>query len=175
MHFMIKLAGVIFLVSGFTGVAFCICEEQKNRLKLLKEMKYMYQVLQNEIRYTRLPLPEIFRMTGEKLKEPYGSMLQKISSSMTWEQGDSFQDIWGREILEHLKRVPLNKEQKSLLLQFPESTGSLESEGQARVLERFVEELSRWITQIEEEQKNKNKVIMSLGIAGGIFLSILLL
>ena len=42
-------------------------------------------------------------------------------------------------------------------------------------LQRQITELDRWIDRLEEEEKSKNKVIMSLGIATGMFLVILLI
>lgn len=172
---MLKMAGVLLLIGGFWGAAYCVCEEEKNKLRLLKEMKYMYQLLQNEIRYSKLPLPEIFLITGERLKPPYRNILLCTGKSMNWEGGLSFQSIWENEVKEKLKGISLFRGQRELLLRLPESIGLSECEGQARALERYIEELNQWIAQTEKEQKNKNKVIMSLGIAGGIFLSILLL
>lgn len=172
---MLKAAGVLLLIGGFWGAAFCICEEEKHKLLLLKEMKYMYQLLQSEIRYSRLPLPELFLITGERIKPPFRNILLGIAKSMNWEEGLSFQSIWENEVKEKLKGVSLFRGQRELLLRLPESIGLPEYEGQARALERYVEEMDQWITQTEKEQRNKNKVIMSLGIAGGIFLSILLL
>lgn len=172
---MVKLIGVFLLIGGTSGFAFCLCREQKSRLRLLKDMKYMYQLLQNEIRYTGLPLPEIFKSIAEKLKDPLGSALIRVSESMAWERGESFSRVWEEEMEKGLLGMPLTDRQKSLLLRFPESTGLSQAEGQAKVMQRQIEELDRWIAQLEQEEKSKNKVIMSLGIAAGIFLSILLL
>lgn len=172
---MVKLFGIFFLVGGTSGFAYCLCREQKNRLLLLKEMKYMYQLLQNEIRYTALPLPEIFKSIAGKLKEPFGSALLRVSENMAWEKGESFQRVWEEEMQKSFFHLPLTGRQKALLLRFPESTGLFQAEGQAKAMQRQLEELDRWIARLEEEEKSKNKVIMSLGIAAGVFLSILLL
>lgn len=172
---MFKAVGVLLLLMGTTGFAYSICKEQKNRLQLLKELKYIYQMIQNEILYTGLPLPEIFRSISEKTGSPFKEALMRISQRMDRESGESFAQVWEREMKEVLAEIPFSSAQKKLLYQFPESCGHSDQTGQARVLERYLREIDRWIIQMENEEKSKNKVIMSLGIATGIFLSILLL
>lgn len=172
---MIKLAGAVLLLCGTAGFSFSICKEQRERLKLLKDVKYMYQLLQNEICYTGLPLPEIFRSISEKLETPFKEALLEVARSMTLEQGKSFREVWENRIGGSLKGLPLTQAQKELLLKFPECTGISEREGQAKMLERYVRETDRYILQLETEEKSRNKVIMSLGIAAGIFIIIILL
>lgn len=172
---MIKLAGAVLLLFGAAGFSLSICREQRERLRLLKDLKYIYQLLQNEICYTGLPLPEIFRGISEKLKSPFKEALLEVSQSMTLEQGKNFQEVWESEINICLKGLPLTQAQKQILIKFPECTGINEREGQAKVLERYVSETDRYILQLEAEEKSRNKVIMSLGIAAGIFTIIILL
>ena len=47
--------------------------------------------------------------------------------------------------------------------------------GQARAIDRYIRDMDREIQQCEEELKSKNRIIMSLGIAAGLFLVIVLL
>ncbi len=71
--------------------------------------------------------------------------------------------------------LPLKSEVRELAMKFPECAGFHAREGQAKEIDRFIREMDRWILQMEEEEKSKNKVIMSLGIAAGIFLIVILL
>ena len=73
------------------------------------------------------------------------------------------------------EQLSLSKEQQELLWEFPKSLGLWEKEGQAKALSYYIEETEKWIIQSEKEEKDKNKVIMSLGAAAGIMLSVLLL
>lgn len=172
---MVRGLGAALLLFGAAGFSFSLCREQKKKIELLQEMKYLYQLLQEEISYTMLPFPEIFRSISGKLKEPFGSAVSAIGEKLTREAENSLEEIWQKEIGKSLSGVPLAGTQKELLLRLPESLGLRESQGQAKALERYVEELDGWIKNAKEEEKNKNKVIMSLGIAGGVFLIILLM
>lgn len=172
---MLRGVGAVLLLFGAAGFSCSLCREQRKKIELLQEMKYLYQLLQEEISYTMLPFPEIFRGISKKLKEPFGSALLVIGEKLTRETKNSLEEIWQKEMKKSLSKIPLSNAQKELLLRLPESLGLRESRGQAKALERYVEELDGWILKAREEEKNKNKVIMSLGIAGGIFLVILLI
>lgn len=172
---MLKVSGAVLLMLGAAGFAFSICREWKRRLLLLKSMKEMYRLLQNEICYTALPLPEIFRIVGERIDEPFGEALFSVSNRMTLKRGEDLKKVWESEMGNCLDKIPLKDQEKELLLKFPECVGMNESKGQANALNRYIEEIDRLILQMEEEEKSKNKVIMSLGIAAGLFMVIILL
>lgn len=172
---MSKILGAVCLLLGAAGFAWSICTEQKRKLLFLKNMKEMYLLLQSEIGYTALPLPEVFRIVGEKMQPPFGEKLLTVSSHMTLERGEDFSDIWNHVMSQCLREISLTDSQEELLLKFPQCLGMNEKLGQANALERYIEELNRSILQMEEGKKNKNKVIMSLGIAAGLFMVIILL
>lgn len=172
---MLKVSGALLLLLGAAGFSFSICAEQKKKLILLKSIKEMYRLLQSEICYTALPLPEIFKAVGEKMETPLREALFSVSQSMALENGEDFLQVWEQKMKECLNGTSLAKQQKALLLKLPECMGMNNSTGQAEVLEKYIGELDRLIVQMEEEEKNKNKVIMSLGIAAGLFVVIILL
>ena len=172
---MLKGAGAVLLMLGSCGFALSICRERNRRLQLLKEMREMFRLLQNEICYTALPLPEILKLVGEKVNAPFGKALLLTAEHMRLENGEEFQTVWEEEMKEMLKETSLTAQQKQLLINFPECMGMNESTGQANALNRYIEELELMIAVQREEEKSKNKVIMSLGIAAGLFMVIILL
>ena len=172
---MFKLMGVCMLIAGGTGFAFCICKDLNRRLVLLREVKYMYELLQSEIRYTSLPLPLIFHNISDKIMAPFDSLLQQVGEGMEPEKGGVFCQVWRTEAEKSLAEVPFTNKQKEFILRFPETMGLSDSEGQAKALQRSMDELDRWIAVQEKEGRERNKIIMSIGIAGGVLLAILLL
>lgn len=172
---MLKGAGAVLLMLGACGFAASICRERNRRLQLTKEMREMFRLLQNEICYTALPLPEILKLVGEKVNPPFDEALFLTGEHMTLENGEEFRTIWEEEMEKTVKETPLTVQQKRLLISFPECIGMNESQGQADAINRFIEELDLMIKKQREEEKNNNKVIMSLGIAAGLFMVIILL
>lgn len=172
---MLKLTGVFLLIGGAVGFSYSLCNDRRAQLQLLKEIRYMYQLMQSEMQYTRVPLPQIFKNLSSTISAPLGNILWRIAEGMTLAQEQSFEEIWQKEMAAGLKNNTLTKEQKKALFRFPECVTLSDCDGQAKALQRQVDEFGRWILQLEEEEKSKNKVIMSLGLAVGIFLVILLL
>ena len=172
---MLKLLGVCLLIGGCVGFAGCLCREGKSTLFLLKEIKYMYRLIQAEILATALPLPEIFCQISVSLSEPLQKVLYQVGSSMTLEERESFAHVWKKKIFESIKGYKLKKKYTESLLRFPDLLNPQACSGQTEALQRQIEELEIWIAELEEEEKNRNKVIMSLGVATGVFLVILLL
>lgn len=172
---MIRLAGVLLLIGGAFGLSYSICKEQRKALFLLKELRYLYQLMQSEILYTGIPLPEIFIALSENLAEPVGSALREVGERMTLSEEEDFAVIWKKTMKAALDQSVLTNRQKESVLRLPEQMTFSAGSGQEVVLQRQIEELDKWILQTEEEEKNKNKVIMSLGIAAGIFLVIVLI
>ncbi len=172
---MVKLFGVILLIAGSTGFSYCMCQDRKKKLFLLKEMRRLFFLMQDEIRYSGLPITEIIKGVADKIEEPFCKALHKVGENLTWEDGRNLRDIWEQEMRSMLVGLPLAAQQIELFIKFPDLLGMAEREGQADVLKGYLKEFDNWIVQFEQEEKSKNKVIMSMGMATGILLSVLLL
>ena len=67
------------------------------------------------------------------------------------------------------------KKEQEWLLAFPLKQGFLIGQAQAESLGEIRRELEAGIQSLQQEQKSRSKVIMSVGVAGGVLLSILFL
>lgn len=172
---MFKFFGFLLLVMGTGGFSYCICRELKQRLIQLKELKYMYELIQNEIRYTSLPIPLVFENVSDKVKAPFRDVLTNISRRLRAECGGMLSEVWEQEVKKHIKEIAFTRGQKESLLRFHESVGMMDGKGQAMALQIKIEEVEKWIKEQEKECGEKYRVIMSFGIAAGIMLGILLI
>lgn len=172
---MIKLLGVFFLLVGSIGVSASLCRERKRQQLQLREMKHMFLLMQEDIRYSGLPIPLIIQKTAKKVKPPFSEALISIADLLLQNDGEQLHPVWEKEMQDVSGQLQLSAEQQELLMEFPQSLGLWEKEGQAKALSYYIEETEKWIVQSEKEEKDKNKVIMSLGAAAGILLSVLLL
>lgn len=170
-----KILEVFGLLTGSIGFTAEICMGRKNQILLLKEIREMFCLIQGEIDYTALPLPEIFRNLSEKIKEPLSGALREAAGRLTMEQGETIRELWQKEMEKALASYHLSGNQKQILFSFPDGFAENEYRGQARAIDRYIRDMDREIQQCEEELKSKNRIIMSLGIAAGLFLVIVLL
>lgn len=172
---MFRIIGMVLLVIGTTGVAWTYCREQKERLEILKGIKQIYEFLQNEIMYAKASLPEICQRLSSRAVLPFSQAFEEIYEEINKNNGCSFEEIWEKKMLECMKGLPLKKKEREIMIAFPSSLGFRDGKGQAEGMERYIRDVSHYINELEEELESKNKVVMCMGVMGGIMTVILLL
>lgn len=140
-------------------------------LRLLKQAVYM---LRGEIKYSKAPLPEAFGVLAKRISPPFSLFFQNLEEELNKREGRSLQELWRVEIEKSLKQSMLRKEEKKKLEQLGEGLGYLDLEMQLSTMDLYLEQLEEDIKRAQEELHTKQKLYQSLGVAGGIFLVILL-
>ena len=171
---MTGILGSVLILAGFFGEAFRICRDYRKRIFLLKKMQCLYEQMKYEISYGKGPIPILLERLSKRSDMIFQVQFQKIADEMCV-SGKPFEKIWKSHLQDELEGTPLRKQEQELLLCFPEKQGFLEEGAQAKALDELIRELQNRIMELEKEQKSKNKMVMSMGIAGGMLLSILLL
>ena len=167
-----QLFGCLLVIAGCVGFAYLMCLELSDRIRFLKEICRIYEELQYYIAYQRTPVSEAMKAMARKQEPLLGEALCEVAEGM--EKGKELQKLWQQSIGEALLITPLKEEERRLLLDFPGRLGYLEGQAQAEAFAEPLREAQRRIAQLYEVQKNRNKVVMSLGLAGGILLSLVL-
>lgn len=171
---MFRIAGCILAVIGCAGFAGNICMDAAKRLALLKKVRGIYENMKYYIAYQKATIPETLRILAEKGSEPFAEAFGEIDIRVC-EMGENLPAAWKQCMEKVLDTLPLTRKEKKLIMDFPSSLGFMEENAQAGALDELLREIDLHIEEMEKEQKNKNKMIMSLGVAAGIFISILLL
>lgn len=171
---MLQLTGCFMIIAGCVGIAAVVCRDYNSRLFLLKQIREIYENLKYYITYQKMTIPEAVLRLSEKERGPFSVVLHEIYEENR-EGNGNFPDIWNRHMGKMLSGSALHDAEKKLLLDFPSCLGYMEEGAQAGALDEFQREVVRCIEELSGEQKSKNKMVMSLGLAGGVLLSILLL
>lgn len=170
-----KLLGAILILASATGIGISLSVDVKRygmELRLLKQMVYM---LRGEIKYTKTPLLEAFSSIAVRMPEPFSSFLREVAAEMEMMDGRSFGEIWREQIGRKLSDTRLKREDKEQLGALGESLGYLDLEMQLSTIGLYLEQLEIRIQDAQESVGAKQKLYKSLGVAGGIFLIILLI
>ncbi|MDE5909071.1 MAG: stage III sporulation protein AB [Lachnospiraceae bacterium] len=171
---MLRVAGCILAVIGCAGFAGNICIEAAKRLLLLKKIKSIYETMKYYISYQKATIPETLRKLAEKENEPFAAAFAQIDERVCV-KGENLPSAWKNCMGKVLEELPLTKAERRLIMDFPNSLGFMEENAQAGALDELLREINLHIEEIEKEHKSKNKMIMSLGVAAGVLISILLL
>lgn len=171
---MLQLIGCLMVISGCTGIALVICRDYNSRLHTLSQVRDIYEDMKYYISYQRMTVPEALLKLSEKESAPFAEVFYEIYEAV--QEGNSgFPEIWQVQMEKALVYTPLNAAEKKLLLDFPSCLGYMEENAQASALDELQRQVEHHMEELSGEQKNKNKMVMSLGIAGGVLISILLL
>lgn len=171
---MLQLMGCLMIIAGCTGIAAVVCRDYNNRLHSLSLIKDIYEDMKYYISYQKLTVPEALLRLSEKENNPFAEAFYEIHEAVRGGNGN-LPEIWHEHMEKALAYTTLSKDEKNYLLDFPSCLGYMEENAQTGALDELQRQVMHRMEELSEEQKNKNKMVMSLGIAGGVLLSILLL
>lgn len=172
---MFKLGGILCILAGCIGWGGSRINEEKCRIRHLRELIRIIKRIQNEISYGKHTLPEICLILAECSDVSYQPYFQRIYEQVGRENGASLTQVWEQQIGQCLREAPLSEEEKEILKDIPRSMGLLEEKQQAESIGQSMDLLVRTCTKAEENYENKSKMIFSVSLLTGIFLTILVL
>ena len=163
---MIKGIGALLILASAAGIGVSFGNDLKGRCMELRMLKQMIYMLRGEIKYTKTPLPEAFASIAVRMREPFGSFLEELAEQMGNPGKGSFGELWQDRIKARLSGTHLGG--------LGEVLGYLDLEMQLSSIDLYLEQLELGIREAQEAARTKQKLYQSLGVAGGIFLVILL-
>ena len=172
---MLKLLGSMLVLICSAGLGAAGSMDLKNHcmeLRLLKQAVYM---LRGEIKYSKAPLPEAFGSLARRLAPPFSDFFANLEQELAKQEGLALKSIWEAELRRSLGKSSLRRDEKQKLLQLGAGLGYLDLEMQMATMELYLEQLEEDIARAQEELHTKQKLYQSLGVAGGVFLVILLI
>ena len=172
---MLKFAGACLIMVSAAGIGVSFSADLRRRCQELRILKQLVYMLRGEIKYTKTPLPEAFYHISVRLPEPFGSFLSRVVEELAKAEGRTFGELWREQIRETLHSSRLNRMDKEQLATLGEVLGYLDVEMQLAAIDLYIEQLEEGIREAENSMGTKQKLYQSLGVAGGIFLVILLI
>lgn len=172
---MLKLAGISLLMIGCMGLGISKVSEEKRRIRELREIQRMMLRLRNEIVYGKRTLPEICAIFGECMEEPYKRAFAEIFRRLEENDGSILYKIWKDNMKKCVDSMPLKEDEKAVLINIPAYLGILDESAQAADIGESADMVQERIRRAEAEYENKSRVIMSISLMAGLFLTILLL
>lgn len=172
---MLKVVGILCILTGCIGFGYGRIREEKNRIWHLQELIAIIRRIQNEIAYGKRTLPEICLLLSECCHEPYQECFRTIYEHYSRQEGEGFTQIWERQMEQCLRTVRLQEEEKEILRSLPKNSGIQGEVFEAECIGRSVDFLQRKCRKAEDAYENRARVIFSLSVLAGTFMTILLL
>lgn len=170
----IRLMGAALVVAACSGMGTFFAGQWCERLRNMEYLRKMVFLLKGEIVYAHSPLTEGFERTGEKGGGEMGRLFTRVAERMNRQQGEPFYTIWQEEIDRIPKSCCLQNEDRQSLKGLGEHLGYLDLEMQERTILLYLEQMDQTIGYLREHKQERRRLYTSLGIMGGIFLTILM-
>ncbi|HIV90794.1 MAG TPA: stage III sporulation protein AB [Candidatus Eisenbergiella stercoravium] len=171
---MLRFVGACLLIAGSSGFGWCIWRDLERRAEQLKLLERAFVMLESEVGYSRLTLPDGLLRVGSRLEGTLGNCLRRIGTQVRAEPGITLKEAWEELMPEYLKQTVLGGREKALVMTFPEYTGFVDGRMQLAALEQFAGEMSQAKEAAQHAAENGKKTILSISAAAGLLLAILL-
>lgn len=162
---------LIFLLVTLLGNI--IAKKYKNRVKQLKEIKVILNMIETKIKFTQQPLTEIFKeiVSTEKKNRSVNIIFKEASQNI---ENKSFEQAWSEAIAKTKEKLDLSEEDINIIEGMGKTLGTTDIEGQVKEIEIVKEFIDSQIQKAEEERKKNEKMYKMLGGIAGIGIVIIL-
>jgi len=171
----LKIIGSILTIASCTTLGLYFSSEMQTRLKQLKDLRKYITILRGDIRYGATPLPEAIEGIANRKPGVFYLFFQNVSERVKNGMGGMFHNIWSDCVDEFLKATCLTKEDKEGLVRFGESLGYLDREMQINTIDLYLEQLEEVIHEQTIIVKERSRLYNTLGLMGGIFITIVMI
>lgn len=170
----LKIMGSILVTVSCTALGAWKAGQWKEHRKILEQLKKMILLLKGEILYAHEPLSEAFSHVGQRAEGPPALLFQNVAKRISLQEGELFFQIWKEEIDKQGKEFLLTEKERQELKSFGEHLGYLDLGMQERTISLYLEQLDLAIAFYREHEREQSKLYTSLGVMGGLFLSIIM-
>lgn len=156
---MLKLAGACLILCSAAGIGASYSGDLKRRVRELRVIKQMMYMLQGEIRYAHLPLPEAFTHVSVRLPAPFGLFLSGIADELKKADGRTLSEIWKAEEQKYIKKLHLTRTDLEQLETLGEVLGYLDTEMQLAAIRLYLEQLEQSLAEAQEQMGSRQPAV----------------
>lgn len=162
-------------MAGAIGTGICLCMERRTRSRQLKELGRAFSLTAGEVSYSKIAISRVLIEVGRRLQGELGVAFGRAGMRLEDGMGIEIGEIWKEELGEYLRCSKLRKEERALVLSFPEQVWFLDPNRQEAALSSFAQQFKERAIKVEEENSRQEKTTVVVCASVGILAVILLL
>lgn len=171
---MVKMLGACMIMGGCFGLGMWYRAQFFGRIRSLRVLRNILELLAGEVRYGRATLPECCSHIARYLEPPFREAFCKIGERMEANEGISFGEVFREEAEAGLDTLPIRRDDREEFLRFAMQTGFADGQMQLRTLEQSMERLKIRSEKLEQENAEKCRMAVGLGAMSGLLLLLVL-
>jgi stage III sporulation protein AB len=162
------------IFGGCLGLGVWYRFRMNGRIRALRSLRYILELLAGEVRYGQATLPECCGHIARYLSPPFDTAFEEIGRQMAENTGRSFGEIFRQEMDRVFMSLPLTEEDRQAFYEFTLQTGFADAQMQLRIIEQCMERLRVTQEQLEKGNAEKGRMAVGLGAMGGLLLILVL-
>lgn len=171
---MLKLLGILCILSGSTGFGLLCAQELELRIQELQKLQEVVLLLRGEIRYVRCPLCELFFHAGASTGEPFESFFIQTAEDLQQRNGQTSEEIWKKNMRKYLSGLHISRSEYQDLEKLGSMLGCLDAGMQINALDYYEEQLRLSCGQAREASRSRRRLYQYMGALAGAALVILI-
>ncbi|MFD1360672.1 stage III sporulation protein SpoIIIAB [Lentibacillus salinarum] len=166
--------GALLFIGTTTMIGFEISKKLNERPRHIRQMKNALQMLEAEILYSQLTLPDVFATIALQLPQPVSSFFDNLYASLRQHHAD-LHSIWDNHVDALIQMSALDANEGEILKQFGRTLGQHDFDQQQKQIYLTLKHLDRELDEARDQQFKYSKMAKSLGLLCGIFIVLLLI
>lgn len=171
----LQLVGALIVMLSCTIAGICFGKKINYRIEELEQMQSAMTMLQNQIHFLAIPLPEAMEEIGLKYDNIIGNLFLKTAKEMEKREEEKGEEIWKKVVLNWKEKTYLEKQDIDAILCFGCSMGYLDITQQKASISLLLQYIEMTLVQLQEKKKQQQKLYPSMGILGGMLIVVVLL
>ena len=172
---MMQMLGGLLTLGATLYFGAYFAEKERYRLRELEELEQASLMMQGQISYLAMPLPELFEGIGQKLQGELRGIFLEAAERMQGRAGDSAEEIWKNVWEKRIKATFLTERDLEAILTFGKTLGYADREQQTGSMALFQRYLQETRTQGKKRLEKNGKLYYSMGGLSGLLLVVTLL
>lgn len=170
---MFKALGIGMILFSCCMFSYIKAGELKQKYHNMKQMKKALTVIKNEISFSSRELAGAAAEAAKALSGEMSDFFQAVAKNLSENETSDFGHAWEKAREEFTGKPFLPAAAEKMMIDFSQKAGKMSREIEIENIERTTEALDREITDERENYAKNRKLIYTLGIAGGLAVTIL--
>lgn len=173
----IKLIGAALVIIAGAGFGSCGVKKMKERTKEFEELYFCLLRLKSEINHGVKPLPEAIACAAEQKDGTMGGSFRQTMTALAKKMSEGkegYETLLRNCVTEHLSGGVIKKEEEDGFISTFLLLGGHDRTKQVQMLEYYSETIRELIAAEKNKKKEQAYLYRSLGVLGGIFISVIL-
>ena len=170
----LKLVGGIMVILSSSMIGFIVASNYKKRPATLRNLQVALSMLESEINYGHLPLPQAFKSISRKCDKDVAELFASVAQHLSSRSGLTASEAWEKSLKEFFLNSYIAENDYEILIAFGKYLGSTDKQDQIKNIRLTLNNLKQQeISSIQEREKNE-KMWKYLGVLSGIMIFLLL-